>query len=193
MTDDIRREADARHLRHVEHPTHRPLSDDYEFVGLCGEDALAAFVGGVVDLTPRSNGDDGKDVTGYFRDGAGATIAVPIDVKTFRKPFNLIVEQGKVRRAAIYVLASFDDQSQIAKLLGWEWGSVLAAQPMKDFGKGVVNHFIPKERLRPMSDLAERLVFHGKCACGAPGLYVRFEGSVKTGKRIWSCHEHRPR
>jgi hypothetical protein len=33
--------------------------------------------------------------------------------------------------------------------------------------------------------------FHGKCACGAPGIYVGFEGNVKTGKRVWFCNEHR--
>jgi hypothetical protein len=34
--------------------------------------------------------------------------------------------------------------------------------------------------------------FSGVCHCGAPGLYVMYEGLVKTGRQIWFCQEHKP-
>jgi hypothetical protein len=45
---------------------------------------------------------------------------------------------------------------------------------------------VPHERLqfsRPFGD---------DCYCGAPGLYVMFEGFVETGRQIWFCDKHRP-
>jgi hypothetical protein len=28
--------------------------------------------------------------------------------------------------------------------------------------------------------------------CGAPRLYMMYEGFVKTGRRLWYCEDHRP-
>jgi len=34
--------------------------------------------------------------------------------------------------------------------------------------------------------------FGGYCECGAPGLYVMYEGFVPTGRQIWFCADHKP-
>lgn len=83
-------------------------------------------------------------------------LSFTVDVKTFRKPVHLIHEQGKPV-VDIYVLASFDDETSKSKLVGWEWGSILAKAPVRDFGYGVINHFIHCSKLRPMDDLKKRL------------------------------------
>jgi hypothetical protein len=41
-----------------------------------------------------------------------------------------------------------------------------------------------------MTDKSE--TFSGACHCGAPGIYVMYEGFVKNGKQIWFCAEHKP-
>lgn len=79
-----------------------------------------------------------------------------MDVKTCRKPYNLIHETGK-SWADIYVLAKYDDETGASELLGWEWGSILKRAPTKDFGYGVVSHYIPAGQLRSMGDMAARL------------------------------------
>lgn len=147
----IDEEAKKRHKRHINHPTHRPLSPGYELIGLLGEKALAEFVGGEVDMEPRPNGDGGVDnvihtIHGDFR----------VDVKTARKPYHLIVEQGKVRRLTIYILGEFiDEQEPWVRLIGWEWSAVVRAAPCKDFGYGVINHYIPAKALRSMGELRQ--------------------------------------
>jgi|GEM_PF-2944227 hypothetical protein len=30
------------------------------------------------------------------------------------------------------------------------------------------------------------------CHCGNQGIYMMFEGFVKTGKRLWYCQDHKP-
>ena len=54
----------------------------------------------------------------------------------------------------IYVLADYNEGNSI--LLGWEWGKTLIQAPTKDFGYGVINHYIPAEDLRPISTIKER-------------------------------------
>ena len=147
MTHDLRAVAEARHNLHEGKASSRPLSEDYELVGLAGEDALADFCGGEVDITPRPNGDGGTD--------CHIALFFTVDVKTARKAFNLLVEVGKVK-ADIYVLASYENGT--ARLLGWEWGRVVASIPPVDIGGfGIMSHAIPLSKLRPMSELKVRL------------------------------------
>jgi hypothetical protein len=143
--NDLVTEAQLRHERHVGHPTHRPLSINYELVGLRGEEAFAKLFGCHVDLTPRPGGDKGKDAT--------ITVSFNVDIKTARKPGNLIVEEGKVKLNTIYILAGYVEQSDTAVLIGWQWGSVLLKSPKRDFGYGVINHYIPREQLRSIESL----------------------------------------
>lgn len=152
MGDQIKIEADRRHASHVDHPTHRPLSDGYELIGLRGEEAVAAAFGGSVDLRPRPAGDGGVDMLLTTRAGTFA-----VDAKAARKAFNLIVEVGKVRIFTIYILGQYSDLSDRVTLLGWEWGSSLLKAPKRDFGYGVINHYIHRSRLRRLSDLLDQM------------------------------------
>jgi hypothetical protein len=135
---------------HADHASSRPLSEDYENCGLAGEIAFAREFHQPVDLTRRPGGDGGTDFVLPLR--------VKVDVKAFRKPNHLIVEVGKVIPQHIYVLCAFDGDILGARLIGWEWGSTLARAPTRDFGYGIINHFIAAEKLRLMQELHERVM-----------------------------------
>ena len=137
-----------RNALHKNHATHRPLSDQNDRVGLSGEFLFGEFTGLWPDTKTRPGGDNGIDFTVLLR--------FTVDVKTARKPYHLIHENGKAF-ADIFVLAEYNDETGKARLLGWEWGKVLEKAPTKDFGYGVVNHYIPANKLRPMADLKARL------------------------------------
>lgn len=140
--------AAARADLHSGHSSSRPLSPGYENVGLAGEFAFGTFCGLMPDLAERPDGDGGVD----FR----VPLMFSVDVKTARKAGNLIHEQGKPF-ADVFVLAEYFDATGTASLVGWEFGTKLAAAPVRDFGYGILNHWIPRDELRPMADLASRL------------------------------------
>jgi len=142
----IREVAQRRHDIHKHHASSRPLSKDYELVGLSGEVAFSEFSGLEVDWEERPSGDKGVD----FITPNGMTI----DVKTARKAFNLIHEENKPF-ADIYVLAQYMDDTEESTLIGWEYGSILKKSPRKDFGYRIINHYIGKNKLKPMQELAE--------------------------------------
>lgn len=187
MTDDpIKAEAEARHAAHVDHPTHRPLSEDYELVGLRGEEALAKRFGLTVDMVRRPNGDGGIDNV-LTLDGKQYVV----DVKCARKAFNLIVEVGKVKPQTVYVLAAYYDETDSAELVGWEWGSIVLKAPTKDFGYGIENHYIPRERLRKIEELEARTRItetHSCEVCDAPNV----NWGYRRGPEVhWFCLKHR--
>jgi hypothetical protein len=136
--------AKFRDSTHSKHASRRPLSDDFEYVGLAGEVAFAQAYNAPMDLRSVATGDKGVD---FY------TIAGTVDVKTARKPFNLIVEEGKVV-ADIYVLARYHDQTKKAELLGWEYGQNIKKWSIKDFGYGIRNHYKSASQLRKMSELS---------------------------------------
>jgi hypothetical protein len=154
---DIASEAIARHARHVNHATSRPLSVDYELVGLAGEAEASRFFGVPVDLRPLPGGDGGKDFRVKFLLPNGLVGEFAVDIKTARKAYNLIVEVGKVKVDVIYVLGQYLPCGSV-ELIGWEWGKVVMSAPSRDFGYGIVNHYIHRDRLRSMTDLKNRLV-----------------------------------
>jgi DNA polymerase III alpha subunit len=145
--DKIKKIAEDREEIHKNHASSRPLSKGYERLGLVGEYQFAKEFGFEVDESLRPEGDGGKD----FPSKLGS-----IDVKTARKAFNLIVEEDHVK-SDIYVLAQYCDESEKAKLLGWAYKKQVLAAPTKDFGYGVINHYIPKEKLYKMSTLKNKL------------------------------------
>jgi hypothetical protein len=149
----VEREAQLRHERHLNHPTHRPLSHNYEFVGLRGEDDFAREFGCEVDLSAKPGGDGGRDF-GLAAIGYGHVV---IDVKTARKPKHLLVETGKVKLLTVYVLAGYEDVHDTVMLVGWEWGWKVMTAPTRQFGYSVVNHFIPARELRPIPELRRRV------------------------------------
>jgi len=147
--------AQQRSGTHVGHKSQRILSSDYNMVGVCGEDAFADEFGLKIDDSIKPAGDKGIDFT--------LSLPFTVDVKCAKLPFNLLLEVGKPV-VDIYVLADYNDsfnkELSSSILLGWEWGKVLAKSPTKDFGYGVINHYIPAEDLRPISELKERYEAH---------------------------------
>ena len=156
MTDQltIEAEADRRHRLHESHPTHRPLSDGYELVGLKGEEEFARVFGGVVDLSSKPGGDGGQDAAVRLR----TTRRFPVDVKTSRKPIHLPVEFGKVKTGTIYVLAAYSDATKRARLLGWATADDLLAAPVRELTEGIKSHAIHVADLRDIQELLDRRV-----------------------------------
>lgn len=154
MTEDellayARLVAERRHALHVDHASSRPLSPDYEFVGLAGEVAFGIEIGMMPNFDEKPDGDGGIDFT--------VPLLFTVDVRTARKAGYLIHEEGKPLRADIYVLAEFDDDAGRAKLVGWEWANALVKAPTRDFGYGIINHYIHRKKLRPMESLTSRV------------------------------------
>jgi len=143
---DIDEIANRRHQLHKNHASSRPLSKDYEKVGLSGEVAFWHLTGVRPDFTDRPKGDKGIDFV--LDDGR------TVDVKTARKAFNLIHEVGKPF-ADIYVLAQYNDGTMKATLIGWEYGKTLSKAPKKDFGYGIINHYISRNDLKDIESLVE--------------------------------------
>ncbi len=139
---------ESRTNLHRDHHTQRILSENHDQVGVSGEFAFGEFSGLYPDTRPLAGGDRGVDFN--------VRLEFTVDVKTCRIPKNLIHEQGKPF-ADIFVLAKYDDETGKAELLGWEWGAKLKAAPVRDFGYGIINHFIPTNELRPMEELKKRL------------------------------------
>jgi hypothetical protein len=145
----IKNESDERHESHKNHASSRPLSEDYELIGLLGEVEFAKKTGVMLDLERKLGGDAGIDFI--------VPLAFSVDVKTARKPFHLIHEKGK-KFADIYVLAGIDGDD--VTLIGWEFGKVLEKSPAKDFGYGIINHYIPASKLKKMDELYKRMNIH---------------------------------
>lgn len=141
--------APNRDAIHKHHASQRILSKGSNDVGISGEFAFGEFCGLWPDTELKAGGDGGVD----FRVKLGFTV----DVKTARKPSHLLHEKGKPF-ADIFVLARYSDQTKKSSLVGWQWGAVLAASPAKDFGRGVINHYIHHTKLRAMDELKQRLV-----------------------------------
>lgn len=135
--------AEQRTRTHLSHTSTRPLSPDYDYVGVAGEVAFAKEFGLEVDATTRPEGDGRIDFT---------LPCGTVDVKTARRPFNLLREVGKPH-ADILVLAGFNDSTGEAYLIGWEWDSEMVKCPARDFGYGIVNHYKAAEHLKSISEL----------------------------------------
>ena len=142
---DLTEIADQRSDSHIGHESQRILGENHDLVGVSGEAIFAKYFGLKMNDDIKPEGDDGVD----FLLGLNFTV----DVKTARKPYNLLLEVGKPV-ADIYVLADFNDGDPY--LLGWEWGKSLENAPSKDFGYGVINHYIPADKLRSMNELLNR-------------------------------------
>ena len=147
MNQNIVRIAEQRSNTHIGHASQRILSDVYNLIGVCGEDAFAKEFNLEVDDSIKPSGDNGTDFV--------LNLGFSIDVKTAKLPYNLLLEVGKPV-ADIYVLADYNNGD--TKLIGWEWGLRLSQAPTKDFGYGVINHYIPAGNLRPMEELKRRSV-----------------------------------
>lgn len=144
ILDDKARERTAMHVNHA---SHNPLTEGHDKISLIGEAQFACDFELPLDWKRRPGGDGGVDFVLPLR--------FTVDVKTARKPLYLIVEEGQVK-ASIYVLAGISDDDRRAEMLGWETRSTLLRAPVRDFGKGIISHYIAREDLRPMVELHRR-------------------------------------
>jgi hypothetical protein len=159
--DSIAKEAWRREAsHHAGHRNFRPhlREKGANLMGLRGEEAFSERFGLSLDLTPRLGGDGGRDFGVVLRVANGTARRYEVDCKAALVPKYLIVEQGRVRRETIYVLCRYIPDDDRCKLQGWEWGAMLLKAPTRDFGYGIINHWIPAERLRGLDEIAARLV-----------------------------------
>lgn len=137
----------------------RVWSPDYVKVWLAGEIALAGLTGIQPDFCNKLYGDGGVD--SYFDlEINGGVKRMTINIKTSKKPYNLIAED-KRNKADIYILAQYFPETRRANLLGWEFGSVLYKAPMMDIKikEGTKPfHAIPLHNLRDIEVLKKRMV-----------------------------------
>lgn len=124
------------------------LNPQSHIIGLAGEAEFARVFGLNLDLTPRRQGDGGRDFSltttlGDFH----------VDVKTATHlPPWLLVPYDLLHIDSIYVLASFRPSG--AKLHGWQWGKRVRQGERGDFAHtGVDNYRLLEKDLRPMIDL----------------------------------------
>jgi len=134
---------------------HNPIKEqpalikDQDPMGMMGEMYLALLLGHSVDLDQKIEGDGGYDFSVPLR----FTIDVKTTAKTPRSN-NLLVEQGKVK-ADIYVAAVYENN--MIDFVGWAMRSEVISAPTKDFGRGLTNHYIDLDKLRPMNELYKRV------------------------------------
>jgi hypothetical protein len=143
--EDLINEANARHSIHQNQESSRPLSRDYELVGLIGE------IQGEVDFGLKRNanllvGGDGRFDFVLPNRKTG-------DWKVARKAYNLLME-SETAHADILVAGLWHENSEFCwvEWMGWEYGESLAEIWPTDFGYGVINHYRAVDNLRPMSE-----------------------------------------
>lgn len=126
----------------------RPLSDDFDEIGLAGEVAFGTFSGLCPDFSDRPKGDDGYD----FK----VPLLYRVEVRSTKPGRNLIHREDKPLAADIYVLAEVDGDR--TTLVGWCWRKTLAEAEVRVLQDGgPPSHFVPRNALRPMGELEERL------------------------------------
>lgn len=141
------RHGGIRHALHEGQTSHRPLSKDYDMVGIAGEQAFAEFMGVEWDTELRPQGTNNINFT-----ISGKTV----NVATARHPKYLLVEVGKAK-ADLYVLAMYRE-GRPAHLMGWATKADVLAAPKKDIGgHGIVSHYIAFQDLEPMDTLRDLL------------------------------------
>lgn len=141
------RHGEMRHALHESHTTHRPLSKNYDAVGIAGEQSFAKFMDVAWDKELKPGGTNNINFT-----IGGKTV----NVATARFPKYLLVEVGKAK-ADYYVLAMYREGLD-AKLMGWATQKQVLEAPTEDKGHfGIVSHFIAWEKLAKMDELRDIL------------------------------------
>ena len=147
MSDVFAEIAGQRTARHDDRAaTNNAIVADCDDIGIRGELAFGEFCGLCPDLSVGKS-DGGVDFV--------VPLLYTVDVKAAKGRRNLIYRADKPLNADIYVLADVEDGK--ATLAGWAWKSQLERAEVRDLGHGKDSRFLPREQLRPMSDLEARL------------------------------------
>lgn len=127
----------------VGNASERFFDDQYEedMIGIAGEDAFAERYHFEIDMKPRPKGDKGIDFV---------TALGTVDVKTYRRPKNMLVKVSERWRgtAKILVLARYNKDDTI-DLLGWCYAHEVERGP-SNFGRGIMNYSKPYGEMKPM-------------------------------------------
>lgn len=152
ITDDkfahIKIIADARFLIHYGQPGRRALIENYELFGLLGEYAFYKTTGIVPDWSLKKYGDSRIDF--YTKLGT-------VDVKTITKPYYGLLREVDKEHADILVLAYAHPDLRTVSLFGWEYDSRVIEYPIVNLKRGIINHLVPKEKLRDMQEIIKLL------------------------------------
>lgn len=135
----------------------RKWSEDYVRVWLAGEIALAEFTGVKPDFENKFYGDGGTDsFINLMLNGVKTKIT--INVKTSKKPYNLVAEP-KRNKADIYMLAHYFPETERARIMGWQWSKIIHQCPTQKLDeRGVELHVMPFYKLRDLQILREKMV-----------------------------------
>ena len=79
-----------------------------------------------------------------------------IDVKTYQRPYHLLVKVDEMPTCAyLLVLCHFD--YGMVSILGWETRGIMSMMPTREFVPGIRSHYRLREQLRPIRQLADLL------------------------------------
>lgn len=145
--EQLRWKAEVLASRHDGQASSRPLSVDYELVGLLGEMAFCLQFDFTLAGDRHGGGDGHKD--------AGLWVGMlTFDVKAARKPAHLLREVDRPH-GDILILAHSDTEEMTSCLLGWEFDVEMLKCPVKPFNttNPIPSHFKPRRHLRPIAEL----------------------------------------
>lgn len=163
------------HIKH-NNSTRRFFENPYEedIIGVIGELAIEKKFGLKMDREVRPKGDGHYDFTITVNG-----ILITIDIKTARKPYNLLIKNHEIDVAAdVNILAGL--KGNIVTFLGWETKTVMKDRPKKDFGYGIINYYKHSTKLRPMEKIAAiinasdevKLIKGGQNECKSDSQYL---------------------
>jgi hypothetical protein len=114
-----------------------------DIIGICGEIAFAERYQLEVDKSIRPYGDNHIDFKMIFTKGIFKGKEFTIDIKTAKKPYNLLIKEWEIDKCAtLLILSKFISKNEI-DLLGWDFRKNMAKQPKKIFAPklGIVNFY----------------------------------------------------
>lgn len=144
----------ARQSTHRTNTTERFYDDENleNKIGAKAEIAFGRLSGIPVDTNSYLTGDGNVDFKVLFRDKV-----LTVDVKGARNPLYLFVKEKDIDNCAtILVLAEVLGDEVM--FLGWATRKMMRASPVRDFGYGIRNHYLPASNLRSMFDLIAEIV-----------------------------------
>lgn len=128
---------------------------DEDIIGVKGEKAWEYLTGCEMDTSDRIDGDMDDFTNLFIIDGCPQFYT--IDVKTARKPYNLLVKVSEINKPVdIYVLARYTDVTDTIDFLGWQWRTVMAHQPIKTFIL-VPSYYMHASKLQDIKKLLDHI------------------------------------
>jgi hypothetical protein len=130
---------------HQSQASTRPLSPNFEMIGIAGEVQFSYDHDVKRNREINRAGDGGIDFV--MPDGT------KINVKTRANCRALLHEKGKHSPADLIVVGQFHDEGEVfwVEFMGWEFVSTIEQAPIVELSTGVTNHEVAIEDLRSMT------------------------------------------